>query len=290
MVCTDCIAHDSIGEGFWLGMGTGCGCVSCTAYGCGTDRTSKAYTGIQNAGSAFTVACGCIDFYLLDCIGYNCPGGTSIASIEFVVAEGDQPLRTVIDGCTFYRSGSNNDMLLMDEGLDSSITNNLLYALSGGNYLVRLGMSSTAPSTDSLYYHNTFDTDNVAAQQIFYCYYGTGMTFKNNIYSVRGGSGYAYMVTTNAQTGFVSDYNQWDSCGVSKWGASWYNLANWRTTTGQDANTIANNPVFITPGTDYHLQVTSPCIAAGDPAVGVLVDKDNVTRGAAVDMGAYEYI
>jgi hypothetical protein len=42
--------------------------------------------------------------------------------------------------------------------------------------------------------------------------------------------------------------------------------------------------------TDLHIQTTSPCKAAGDPAVGVLQDKDGVTRGAAVDIGAYEYV
>jgi len=41
---------------------------------------------------------------------------------------------------------------------------------------------------------------------------------------------------------------------------------------------------------NYHLQVTSPCIVAGDPAVGGLTDKDSVTRGVAVDIGAYEYV
>jgi parallel beta-helix repeat protein len=68
-----------------------------------------------------------------------------------------------------------------------------------------------------------------------------------------------------------------------------HTLTQWRAH-GCDANGIEANPVFVTNFTNLHLQVTSPCIAAGDAAVGVLTDYDGVVRGAAVDIGAYEYV
>ena len=42
--------------------------------------------------------------------------------------------------------------------------------------------------------------------------------------------------------------------------------------------------------TDLHLQSTSPCIGVGDATVGVVDDMDGIIRGAAVDIGAYEYV
>jgi hypothetical protein len=284
---TDCVAHDSVGEGFWLGMGNDCGCLRCTSYNNCLDTDTKGYSALASAGGGFTVACDCIDFFLRHCTAYNCAGGTAIVSIEFVVAEGDQPQRTVIDSCSFYRDA--NILLLIDEGTNSIISNNIFNVSTGAMYLIRLGMSVNAPATNELYYHNTINTSVATAAQFVYAYYGTGNTFKNNIFSCTGGAGYAYMVTTNCQTGFTSDYNELDSCGSSKWGSSWYTLANWRTNTGQDNNSIANAPVFVTANSNFHLQVTSPCRNAGATNLGVLQDYDQVPRTEPPDIGCYEY-
>ena len=48
-------------------------------------------------------------------------------------------------------------------------------------------------------------------------------------------------------------------------------------------NNISFDPVFVAPGSgDYSLQVTSPCINAGDPSI---TDPD----GTAADIGAFYY-
>ncbi len=60
------------------------------------------------------------------------------------------------------------------------------------------------------------------------------------------------------------------------------NLANTHTAAQADA---VINRVY----SDLHIQSTSPCIGAGDNTLGVTIDKDGVSRGAAVDIGAYEY-
>lgn len=53
---------------------------------------------------------------------------------------------------------------------------------------------------------------------------------------------------------------------------------------------ITDDPEFVTPGTDFHLQTTSPCRdTAEDLSVFYTTDKDGVTR-VAWDMGAYEFV
>jgi hypothetical protein len=70
---------------------------------------------------------------------------------------------------------------------------------------------------------------------------------------------------------------------------NYYTLAAWQAL-GADAGSINADPVFATAYTDLHLQTTSPCKNAGDATVGVVNDFDGIVRGAAVDIGAYEYV
>ena len=54
------------------------------------------------------------------------------------------------------------------------------------------------------------------------------------------------------------------------------------------------NPLFVTNGSDFHLQSSSPAINAGTSAVSSMVttDYDFISRpqGSAYDIGAYEYV
>jgi hypothetical protein len=59
---------------------------------------------------------------------------------------------------------------------------------------------------------------------------------------------------------------------------------------GADPHGISANPVFVNQISNWHLQTTSPCKAAGATGLDVLTDYDGVVRGAAVDIGAYEYV
>jgi hypothetical protein len=65
--------------------------------------------------------------------------------------------------------------------------------------------------------------------------------------------------------------------------------------TGENGN-ISGDPLFVNPqGDDYHLQVDSPCISAGDPEFDlgqVITDIDGEPRVYAliIDMGADEYV
>jgi hypothetical protein len=53
---------------------------------------------------------------------------------------------------------------------------------------------------------------------------------------------------------------------------------------------LNSDPVFVTNWTNLHLQTTSPCKNAGATGLGVTDDYDGVTRDAAPDIGAYEFV
>lgn len=59
-----------------------------------------------------------------------------------------------------------------------------------------------------------------------------------------------------------------------------------------DSTKVTSNPLFVTPGSDFHLQATSPAVNTGNSTVSSVVttDLDMVSRpqGAGYDIGAYE--
>jgi uncharacterized repeat protein (TIGR01451 family) len=70
-------------------------------------------------------------------------------------------------------------------------------------------------------------------------------------------------------------------------------LANWQTATGQDAGSIAADPLFVAPTAaaatvNLHIQAGSPAISGAVTGTGVTNDYDNDARDAAPDIGADE--
>ena len=68
-------------------------------------------------------------------------------------------------------------------------------------------------------------------------------------------------------------------------------LDNWRTATGQDANSISADPQFVST-TDLHITDTSsPAGNVATPIAGITIDIDGTTRDAATpDIGADEFV
>ena len=66
------------------------------------------------------------------------------------------------------------------------------------------------------------------------------------------------------------------------------NFTIWRSGTGWDGRSVNADPQFVNPGTDYHLQNTSPCIGAG---LYVFLTQDflgDPVSSSSVDIGAVQ--
>lgn len=85
------------------------------------------------------------------------------------------------------------------------------------------------------------------------------------------------------------DYNDYFSTGSvgSLGGTVRPTLADWQVATGQDANSKAVDPLFIS-ATDLHLQPGSPMLGMGVSGTGVTTDIDGQTRDIPPDIGADE--
>jgi hypothetical protein len=52
---------------------------------------------------------------------------------------------------------------------------------------------------------------------------------------------------------------------------------------------LSADPLFVNPATnDYHLKAGSPCIGAANPTGAPAQDRDQLSRDAQPDMGAFE--
>ena len=136
-------------------------------------------------------------------------------------------------------------------------------------------------------------------------YYGGGLNVEdgtcrivnNIIVNSQGGGGIYFPVYPDS---IISSNNVWNNtggnfsgyyhsgCGDTSWGTN-------RNGTPCDSfYNIIRNPIFVNPGTDYHLQESSPCINAGNNNAPGLpyfdFDGNTRIRGGYVDMGVYEYI
>lgn len=116
---------------------------------------------------------------------------------------------------------------------------------------------------------------------------------QNNII-VNSQSGGGIYCGAHPQT--VSYNNVWNNnggnfLGCSDWGDTTWGL-NRNGTPCDSFYNISRNPIFVAPGTDYHLQDTSSCINAGDNEAPCILSTDfegNPRFVNFVDMGAYEY-
>ena len=61
-------------------------------------------------------------------------------------------------------------------------------------------------------------------------------------------------------------------------------------TTATGIDYVQDDPHFVTPGSNFHLQAGSHAIGAGSLTGAPSDDFDGVTRGVAVDIGPYEYV
>ncbi len=115
---------------------------------------------------------------------------------------------------------------------------------------------------------------------------------RNNIFANTQTTGARYAVySTAAASVFTAiDYNDYFAPSVGFIGGSARTtLGDWQTATGQDANSKAVDPLFVSTS-DLHLQAGSPMLSSAVSGTGITTDIDGETRQTPPDIGADEIV
>jgi hypothetical protein len=200
----------------------------------------------------------------------------------------------LVEGNVIYDNGRGGGSGINCDGVQNSvIRNNLLYNNhASGISLYRI--DGGGGSTGNTVVNNTILVASDGRWGINIRDGSTGNRLFNNIvygyHSYRG----SLSVSTNSLPGLVSNHNVLMDRFTTDDGASRLTLAQWRSATGQDANSVLSTPteLFVNvAGNDYHLKAGSPAIDRGTSQLAPVVDLEGRARpsGAGWDVGAYEY-
>ncbi len=192
------------------------------------------------------------------------------------------------------------------------VYNNFIYDITGDGYTPNVtdnghGIGILGGGGYNIYYNSiNLNTDQPTAGNSAAIFIdnrtSAGVTpvnldIRNNIFSnpqtAASGGRYSIYSAVPASSFTNIDYNDYYSTGVLGYlGSSRGTIAAWQTATGQDLNSVAVNPVFVSP-TNLHLQSTlpsSPLDALATPIAGITTDIDGNPRNASTpDMGADEF-
>lgn len=281
ILVTNSTVHDCISEGFWAGGGTNCGVTWSTIYN-GRKDISKGYT-ISPDVPGIILGQGSDGNYAkyndVRAEGYET--GKPMVMIENE-SGGVRPVDCIVDSNIIVNDGGN---CIHDEATDTLIQNNLVWVVNHLGHLIYSGDGSNGIKI----YHNTL-VETYSGGYAIYLSVNTYAQVKNNIVYITAGR--FTTISAGAVTGFTAANNQYYSTGSNVWsfnGSTHTTLANWVTASGE-MGAQQGDPLFVNLGThDLHLQEGSPCIGYGVAGLTTL-DKDGVTRGAAVDVGAYEKV
>jgi len=176
----------------------------------------------------------------------------------------------------------------------NEVINNVLYNLSGnGTQYVIYNLSSAYTRI----YNNSVSSDDQASTTTSTTYgiYSSGANadIKNNVVRItRTGTGtkYGLYYLTNAP---ASNYNALyvPAGNVGYYSAAYATLTNWQTANGGafDQNSVSADPVFAGPSTGNLLPGNVQLNNVGTPLARVTDDITGAARGAAPDLGAYEF-
>lgn len=171
-------------------------------------------------------------------------------------------------------------------GQEALVYNNYLYGTSATSYIFDGG----GALNNIKFYHNTFVGNSTNRTVNFNNYYGanSNITFVNNIIQSTG----QLLYFTANPTGLVINHNNYYSTGTSWayfWGTTCANLAAIKTASGQDANSVSVNPLFMGT-TDPHF-TNFALKGLGTPVPQVTVDIDGQPRSTTFpDIGCDEFI
>ncbi len=187
-------------------------------------------------------------------------------------------------------------------GASNECSNNMI-AMGGGtvlNPLIYGIYEGSAANSTALYYYNSVNIFGTAsATKKSYCFYrqnSVNVTIKNNIFSnFRAASplGQYAIYTVSATYWTYCNYNDLYSATapVAGWaGVDKATFANWKTSSGKDANSVNVMPVYFS-NTDLHLTPANTGLdGKGNPVATFTTDIDgNIRNGATPDMGCDEF-
>jgi parallel beta helix pectate lyase-like protein len=186
----------------------------------------------------------------------------------------------LVENNTIYDNGYNGAGALSLMGVQRSlIRNNLLHGnRSGGIVLYDNGQGPSYACKNNQIYHNTVVFQSGGRYGIRLVEGSTGNQITNNIFSVAGGP----CLSTDEPV--QSNYNCFRGTSIANGGS----LSSWRSSTGNDENSIESDPGLTG---DFHLAAHSAAIDGGMSLSGTSVDKDGMLRphGANPDIGCYEF-
>jgi len=171
-------------------------------------------------------------------------------------------------------------------GGNGLIANNFISQTTGINTVYAI--YSTTTSNIKYYYNSINVTLGTATSYAMYFTGGSGNILRNNSI-VNIGNGYTiYAASTTSISS--SNYNNLFTTGASLgyWGTACSNLAAWKNASNQDANSISENPFYLSA---HNLHVYIPTLNdIGTPLPEVIDDIDGQLRSTTTpDIGADEY-
>jgi len=283
---SNCVAHDDLDVPFWVGHCTRVIIEDCEAYDCGkdTDPYGKLYPNTKHYPNGILISAEAQDCIIRNNYVHDIYG---IAILD-ERSGGLVGSNTIIDGNLVDETGYTFNCIQV-HGDSTVIRNNITYNNNTGMG-ISLGGLSGLPIAP-LICHNTFISAS-GDQTSVYISSGTDVVFKNNIV-VRAGATNRYITVFAAMTTeFTGNNNLYYGASTGRWfwGPTEYTtFGTWQSNSGQDANGLNEDPDFVTPNTDLHLQSTSPARNAGED-LNVTTDYDGVARDDTPDIGAYEYV
>jgi hypothetical protein len=278
---TDCVGHDTLDEGFWLGHGTENGCVRCEAYNGGKDKAKQG----EGDGGGFLLGIGSVNNYILNCYVHDVAYSFSI---------------NVEDYGPGYATPTNN--IIKYNRIDCLDTGNsvpavwltgtgTMFAYNTLKYNCAYGVLVDSYANSQCIYNNVFFNDTSSGWGVFLKDGDNTRIFNNIFYNSKTGPRFLGARTAGT-SGLLCDYNVFYRTGGGYYwqgGSPEYpsSLANWRTISGQDMHSSELDPKFVSVS-DFHLQSSSPCINTG-AYVGLTQDYEGNSIEGTPDIGAYEF-
>jgi hypothetical protein len=239
-----------------------------------TTTTGVAMSGIQ---LAFLVNGGTITNNVISNIKNISASGTGAYGINFTTTS--TASNVTVANNFIYDVAANGSATLASNGYGINVA-------SGAGYNVYFNSINM----------NTDQTSGTSAAMLVQAAVTTagGLNVRNNIFAntqTGGATRYSFYSGAAATVYSAINYNNYfSSQNVGFLGGVRATLPEWQTATGQDTNSLAVNPLFVS-ATDLHLQAASPMINAGTPITGITTDIDGDIRSATTpDIGADEFV